>query len=107
MNTYNTNYTSIMVYNVTMASKAYNYTKKLARQQNNCCYYCNIRFTGIHVVPSDTTETLATFDHILPKSQGGIRSLENGVAACYKCNRDRGDVDFVEFTWSIILNQAC
>ena len=37
---------------------------------------------------------LATFDHIIPKVDGGSNRIENGVCACRKCNSVRGSMSF-------------
>jgi 5-methylcytosine-specific restriction endonuclease McrA len=40
------------------------------------CLYCGSKFA-----PSDLT-----FDHVIPRSKGGVTSWENVVAACSRCN---------------------
>jgi 5-methylcytosine-specific restriction endonuclease McrA len=40
------------------------------------CVYCGSKFA-----PSDLT-----FDHVIPRSKGGVTSWENVVAACSRCN---------------------
>jgi 5-methylcytosine-specific restriction endonuclease McrA len=42
-----------------------------------CCQYCGARGD-------------LTFDHVLPRSRGGITSWENVVAACSPCNLRKG-----------------
>ena len=43
-----------------------------------CCQYCGARGD-------------LTFDHVLPRSRGGITSWENVVAACSPCNLRKGN----------------
>jgi hypothetical protein len=31
-----------------------------------------------------------TFEHVLPRSDGGVTIAENGLVACRRCNRARG-----------------
>ena len=33
---------------------------------------------------------VATFDHVVPRSQGGATTWENVVIACAPCNRQKG-----------------
>ena len=42
-----------------------------------CCQYCGARGD-------------LTFDHVLPRSKGGVTSWENVVAACSPCNLRKG-----------------
>ncbi|WP_199443924.1 HNH endonuclease [Umezawaea beigongshangensis] len=54
------------------------------------CAWCAREF-GSHVVP--------TTDHLVPRVKGGPSRLENEVAACRRCNRERGHrspVDWLE-----------
>lgn len=45
------------------------------------CQYCNHEFSRTHL----------TLDHVLPLSRGGTTCWENIVAACTKCNGDKGN----------------
>jgi 5-methylcytosine-specific restriction endonuclease McrA len=44
-----------------------------------CCQYCGAKGD-------------LTFDHVLPRSRGGITSWENVVAACSPCNLRKGSM---------------
>ncbi len=39
----------------------------------------------------------ATADHLIPESRGGIRSNDNKVPACRRCNMMKGDMNVEEF----------
>lgn len=54
----------------------------LVTRDGDGCVWCGRDFDDT-VVP--------TIDHVIPLSAGGPRWLENEVAACRRCNRDRGD----------------
>ena len=45
------------------------------------CVYCG----------RDLDEQTVTRDHVMPVSAGGSNGKENIVAACFQCNRDKGD----------------
>lgn len=45
------------------------------------CQYCSTR-----VNRGDST-----FDHVVPKSKGGLTTWENIVISCYKCNQKKGN----------------
>ena len=38
-----------------------------------------------------------TFEHVLPRSGGGITLAENGLVACRRCNRARGSRPVVAY----------
>jgi 5-methylcytosine-specific restriction endonuclease McrA len=38
-----------------------------------------------------------TFEHVLPRSGGGVTSDENAIVACKRCNRERGSRPVVAF----------
>lgn len=46
-----------------------------------CCAYCGDK--------KKTSEL--TFDHVIPKSQGGKKTWENIVTACFDCNHKKRD----------------
>lgn len=39
----------------------------------------------------------ATIDHVVPRSMGGPKSMDNCVTACWSCNHDKGDLTLTEF----------
>lgn len=45
------------------------------------CQYCGHEHGTPHL----------TFDHVIPRSKGGLTSWDNIVAACRKCNATKGD----------------
>lgn len=54
------------------------------------CVWCGRTFTG---------QVVATTDHLVPRVKGGPSWLENEVAACRRCNGERGHrgaVDWLE-----------
>ena len=55
--------------------------KSVLKRDLFTCQYCN-------VVQSPTK---LTWDHIIPKSQGGRSTWTNCVAACTPCNRQKGN----------------
>lgn len=54
--------------------------RNIFARDSNRCQYCGKRFS--------TTEL--SFDHVLPKSQGGKSTWENIVTCCIKCNVKKG-----------------
>ena len=54
--------------------------KVLSRDQY-CCYYCG--------------QDANTVDHLIPRSKGGLDTMDNLVAACTKCNYSKGGRFFV------------
>ncbi len=55
--------------------------KNIFLRDNYTCQYCGKRFE-----PKDLT-----FDHIIPRSRGGITEWSNIVTSCIKCNLKKGD----------------
>ena len=45
------------------------------------CQYCGVKCTT-----SDLT-----YDHVIPRSKGGLTNWENIVSACYACNREKAN----------------
>ena len=61
--------------------------RKVRKQANYLCEYCH----------ADERWQFVTFtiDHIIPTSLGGDDSLENLALACFHCNRNKSDKQFV------------
>ena len=55
--------------------------QNILRRDQYCCQYCG----------TDLTNKDATVDHVTPRSKGGASSWVNMVAACRKCNLDKGN----------------
>ena len=55
--------------------------QNILRRDQYCCQYCGM----------DLTNKDATVDHVTPRSKGGASSWVNMVAACRKCNLDKGN----------------
>ena len=66
--------------------------KKLAQQaaedQKGHCIYCNAAFTE---------KRPPTFEHIVPKSKGGLDVASNCAASCFRCNQERGTANHDAF----------
>ena len=61
-----------------------------AEEQNDKCYYCECKLTKKNI----------TADHKIPTSKSGTDDYKNIVAACFSCNRDKGDMtvkDYMQF----------
>lgn len=52
--------------------------------------YLRDRFTCQYCADKFTTQGL-TFDHVIPRSRGGLSSWENIVAACHPCNQRKAN----------------
>jgi len=59
------------------------------------CWYCGRQ--TFQSCSNRFIKSLFTVDHKLPWSRGGFTTLDNLVAACAQCNRDKGDMDVEEF----------
>jgi len=63
---------------------------KLFKAQKGKCHWCGIdmkqNISGQIIVPRDAV----TLDHILPLAEGGSKRIKNLVAACSRCNNQRG-----------------
>jgi 5-methylcytosine-specific restriction endonuclease McrA len=42
-----------------------------------------------------------TIDHVMPRSRGGNHAWDNVVAACAKCNHNKGDRTVAELGWRL------
>lgn len=61
---------------------------------SNCV---NNKLTDLDIVKTISEELLATFEHILPKSQNGENIISNGIVLCRKCNKERSDLPYSFF----------
>ena len=59
----------------------------LAGETDRCCIYCGAPLTVQGV----------TYDHIVPRSLGGPRSIDNIVTACANCNSAKSSLSVDEF----------
>lgn len=50
------------------------------KRDNFACQYCGRTPPAI----------ILELDHIVPKSKGGVESIDNYIAACFDCNRGKG-----------------
>lgn len=55
------------------------------RRDNFKCRYCG------------DDESPMTYDHVMLWEDGGETSVENGVTACKKCNKTRGNMDYSDW----------
>jgi len=62
----------------------------LRKEQGYKCFYCERGF-------GKTKLTHCTIDHVQPLSRGGTEDWDNLVAACYRCNQLKGNMDYAEF----------
>ena len=65
------------------AERRANKIAKLIERDGPNCFYCGVEF-GLG-------KRSVTFDHVVPRSQGGTRRTANLRLACAKCNRVRGN----------------
>lgn len=84
-----------------MAQVNPNTTAKLHKRQGGKCYYCKVEtFLAKTKAAKRWKMQAATFDHIIPKGQGGGNSIHNGVCACRRCNSVRGQIPFEQ--WKVM-----
>lgn len=61
-------------------------------RDNNTCQYCGKVFLFKDL----------TLDHVVPKSKGGLRTWENIVASCKRCNGIKGNHDLSQTNLKLI-----
>ncbi len=59
----------------------------LAEETGRCCIYCG----------TPLTTQAVTYDHIIPRSLGGSRSIDNIIIACETCNTAKSSLSVDEF----------
>ena len=61
--------------------------RQMMDKQNGICPYCY----------REMSYEEATFDHIIPTSEGGPDTVDNIVLCCDSCNNERGNKDINKF----------
>jgi hypothetical protein len=61
----------------------------LGQRRCPCC--------GVQLVYQPECDNSATFEHLVPKSQGGTLHAKNGLMICRKCNHTRGNTCWISF----------
>jgi 5-methylcytosine-specific restriction endonuclease McrA len=69
--------------------------KDCIKEQGSKCHYCRKRIKT-NPLPVEW-DRRATIDHVVPLSAGGENKRRNVVAACIKCNQDKGSMPADEF----------
>jgi 5-methylcytosine-specific restriction endonuclease McrA len=62
---------------------------KLGQRRCPCC--------GVQLVYQPKCDNSATFEHLVPRSQGGTLHAINGLMICSKCNHTRGNTCWISF----------
>ncbi len=77
---------------------------KLRRAQGGACCYCGRPMTRWEKHPDEgpIPEDAETIEHLRRKAEGGTNRPDNIALACFACNRDRGEIDWL--TWKTIRN---
>lgn len=55
------------------------------------CYMCDRKVKRIHEGGKQEDGSLATVDHLIPRSKGGTDDIDNLKTCCYDCNQRKGD----------------
>jgi len=62
------------------------------------CFYCGMIVRHLTIAGRQTTpQHHRTRDHKVPKARGGLKSPDNIVTACLKCNTDKGTLTVEEY----------
>lgn len=61
----------------------------ILKRDGDTCVWCRSLFDDRHVLP--------TTEHLVPRIKGGPSWIENEVAACKRCNNERGHRTLGEF----------
>jgi 5-methylcytosine-specific restriction endonuclease McrA len=65
--------------------------RKVLARDSYKCYLCNRTVKRIHEGGKQEDGSLATVDHVIPRSKGGTDDLENLKTCCYNCNNRKAD----------------
>lgn len=66
--------------------------------QKGLCFYCQEPMVlPVSVINHPQPDNMATFDHMTPRSKGGLLTYGNTVLACRRCNCDKGDLTAADY----------
>lgn len=77
----------LKVRNINRGKKGLQRIEKLSLRDGWNCKYCNIGLT----------QKTATIDHVIPRSKGGRRTLQNEVLSCSICNNQKDNKTLEDF----------
>lgn len=70
--------------------------KMYLRQRGLCCFCDRMMYASAYGTKLKSVKLMATREHVIPRSKGG-KSLDNFKLSHWRCNNDRGVVDFDRF----------
>lgn len=56
--------------------------KQIYRRDGGACVYCGVKVAGVRYTPTDPRG----FDHVRPRTKGGLHTASNIVVCCPQCN---------------------
>jgi 5-methylcytosine-specific restriction endonuclease McrA len=65
--------------------------KNIFERDKYTCQYCGTKPPSKRAALRWMEEKALTFDHVVPRSQGGKTTWENIVTSCHDCNRKKGN----------------
>lgn len=76
--------------------------RSLLERDGRNCHYCGVKTTCYtsrerRAGLAQTKPRYTTIDHVIPRSKGGLNTLENLVICCYRCNDLRDVMPYEEF----------
>lgn len=80
-----------------MGFEGRSYSDKKLPYDNDRCAYCGDPFSKWKP---------RTVEHVMPKSQGGIRSKKNKIIVCIQCNQLKGDMTINQFLQALKMSSA-
>ena len=67
---------------------------QILRDQDNCCFYCGVRFGSIRIRNGKPFIVKINWDHKLPFAYSQNNCTSNFVAACHICNEIKSSLIF-------------
>lgn len=65
--------------------------KEVFSRDGYTCYLCSRRVKRTHEGGNQEDGSLATVDHLIPRSKGGTDDIDNLKTCCYDCNQIKAD----------------